>query len=155
MKILHLTERYLPFFGGVEINIHEISKRLVRNGFEVKVVCENEKGTTNYEVMDGIEIYRVSGFELIKLKYSVGRIAPAMLFSVVNKEIDIVHTYSYGFFPTWASIFSHKPTVITTHSDPTARIYPMWDMFRSIPTRLCSLYFAGVFSDLWWNPLQS
>jgi len=137
MKILRLTEHYLPFLGGVEINSHEISKRLVRDGFDVEVICEKEKGTADYEIMDGVKINRVLGFRLLKLRYDVGRVAPSMFFHAVKNDADIIHAHAYSYFPTWASMLSKKPTVITTHSDPTARIYPFWDLFRSIPIRKC------------------
>ena len=87
--------------------------------------------------MDGVKVHRILGFRVIKLKYDVGRIAPEMLLSAVKNNVDIVHAHSYSFFPTWASIFSKKPTLIGTQSDPTAKIYPLWDLFRSIPIRLC------------------
>jgi len=137
MKILHLTEHYLPFLGGVEVNTHEICKRLAKDGFEVEVVCEREFDAPEIELKDRVKIHRVFGFRLIKLRYNAGRIAPGMLLSSLINEADVIHAHSYGFFPTWASIFCNKPTIITTHSDPTARIYPLWDMLRAIPVRMC------------------
>jgi glycosyltransferase involved in cell wall biosynthesis len=137
MKILHLTEHYLPFFGGVENAVHEICKRLVRDGFDVDVVCEMDDRKIKHEVINNVKIHRVLGFEPIKLRYSVGRVAPGMLLSTIKSDADIVHAHSYGFFPTWISIFTDKPTIITTHSDPAAKIYPLWDLFREIPIRLC------------------
>jgi len=137
MKILHLTEHYLPFYGGVETAVHELCKRLVKDGFDVEVVCEREKGTVKHEIIDCVKVHRVLGLELIKLKYNVGRVAPAMLLSAIGTDANIVHAHSYGFFPTWVSMFTKKPKVITTHSDPTAKIYPLWDAFREIPIRLC------------------
>jgi glycosyltransferase involved in cell wall biosynthesis len=135
MKILHVVEHYLPFLGGVEVNTHEIAKRLVRDGFKVEVVCEREKGTTEYEVMDGVKVHRVFNLRLVELKYDIGRIAPKMLLSIAKNDADIVHAHAYGYFPTYASIFTGKPTVITTHSDPTAKIFPLWDLSRSIPLK--------------------
>ena len=137
MKILHLTERYFPFLGGVESAVHEICKRLVRDGFQVDVVCEREKGSVKHEVIDGVNVHRIMGFELIKLKYGVGRVAPSMILSALKNNADVVHAHSYGFFPSWVSMFSKKPTIITTHSDPAAKIYPIWDLFRAIPIRFC------------------
>ena len=142
MKILQLTEHYPPFLGGVENVIHEVSKRLVRDGFDVEIICERERGTTSHEVIDGVKVHRVFGFRLIKLKYDVGRIAPRMLLSAIKNDADIIHAHGYGYFPTWASMFSNKLTVITTHSDPTAKIYPIWDLFRSIPIRRCDRVIA-------------
>jgi glycosyltransferase involved in cell wall biosynthesis len=136
MKVLHIVEHYLPFLGGVEVNTHEIAKRLVRDGFEVEVVCEREKGTMEYEVLDGVRVHRVFNLRLVKLKYDIGRIAPKMLLSTARNDADIIHAHAYGYFPTYASFFSGKPTVITTHSDPTDKIFPFWDLSRSIPLKL-------------------
>ncbi len=137
MKILQLTEHYYPFSGGVENVIHEISTRLVRDGFDVEIICQREKNTMKYEIIDGVKIHRIYSFTLVKMKYDIGRIAPEMLLSTIVNDADIIHAHSYGFFPTWTSIFSNKPTVITTHSDPTAKIFPFYDLLRSIPIRLC------------------
>lgn len=142
MKVLHLTEHFLPFLGGVEINLYEMCRRLVKIGFDVEVVCELEKGTPKHEVFDGIKVHRILGFELIKLIYSLGRITPSMMWNAIRTEADVVHAHSYGFFPTWVSMLSSKPTVITTHSDPTAQIYPLCDMFRAIPVKSCDRVIA-------------
>jgi glycosyltransferase involved in cell wall biosynthesis len=138
MKILQMSEHYLPFYGGVEIGTHEISRRLVRKGFEVEVVCEREKGTLEQEVIDGVKIRRFPGFEPIQLKYHVGRASPKMLVYAISSNSDVIHAHSYGFFPTWISLLTKKPTIITTHSDPTAKIYGLWDLFRELPIKMCN-----------------
>ena len=138
MKILHLSEHYLPFYGGVETAIHEISRRLVKKGYEVEVACEREKGTLKEEVIDGVKIRRFLGFEPIRLKYHVGRISPRMLLHAISSNSDIIHAHSYGFFPTWIIPLTKKPTIITTHSDPTAKIYGLWDFFRKVPIKMCN-----------------
>ena len=138
MKILHLSEHYLPFYGGVETAIHEISRRLVKKGYEVEVACERENGTLKEEVVDGVKIRRFLGFEPIRLKYHVGRISPRMLLYAISSNSDIIHAHSYGFFPTWIIPLTKKPTIVTTHSDPTAKIYGLWDIFRKWPIRMAN-----------------
>ena len=120
------------------MHIYEISRRLVKDGFDVEVICGREAGSAKYEVMDGVKVHRVASFSLAKLRYDIGRIDVGTLLSAVKNNADIVHAHAYGYFPTYASIFSNKPTVITTHSDPSAKIYPFWDMTRSIPLKLCN-----------------
>lgn len=142
MKILHVTQHYLPFLGGVENSVHEICKRLTKYGYDLEVLCEREKNTPKYENLDGVAIHRVQAYEPIKLKYGVGRIAPKMLQHVFSSDADIVHAHAYGFFPTWTTLFTAKPTIITTHSSPMAKIYPMWDMLREIPIKLCNFVVA-------------
>ena len=137
MKILQVTQHYIPFFGGVEINTHEICRRLVRDGFEVEVVCERENYTVKEEVIDGVKVHRVFGFRLANVKYDIARIAPSMLLSTIKNGADIIHAHAYGFFPSYVSVFSGKPTVITNHSDPTAKVFPFFDLSRRIPPKLC------------------
>ncbi len=65
MKILKLTEHYFPFLGGVEAHIYELSRRLVKDSFDVEVICEREKGVAKHEVMDGrrmkVKIHKKDG----------------------------------------------------------------------------------------------
>jgi len=132
---LHLTPNYLPAIGGVEISTHEINKRLVKDGFEIEVITQKEPNSPRYEIKDGVGIKRVSVFELLKLRYRLGRMTPHMIPKIFQADFDILHAHSYGFFPTWASLVSRKPVVITPHSDPTAKMYPLWDLLRAIPIR--------------------
>lgn len=132
-----MTQHFLPFLGGVETNIYELSRRLVRGGFEVEVICEREKGTAKHEVVEGVKIHRFSCFSPAKLKYDIGRVTPKTLLSAIKNDADIIHTHAYGYFPTYASVFSNKPTIITTQSDPAAKIFPFCDISRSIPLKLC------------------
>jgi len=133
MKILCLTPNYLPAIGGVEISTHEINKRLVKDGFEIEVITQKEPNAPRYEIKDGVSIQRVSVFELLKLRYRLGRMTPYMIPKIFQANFDILHAHSYGFFPTWASLVSTKPVVITPHSDPTAKFYSLWDLLRAIP----------------------
>lgn len=135
MKILHLTPNYLPSIGGVEINTHEINKRLVKDGFEIEIITQKEPNASRYEVEDGVSIQRVSVFELLKLRYRLGRMTPYMIPKIFQVNFDILHAHGYGFFPDWVSLLSTKPVVITPHSDPVAKIYPLWDLLRAIPIR--------------------
>jgi len=135
MKILHLTPNYLPAIGGVEISTHEINKRLVKDGFEIEVVTQKEPNTPRYEIKDDVSIHRVSVFELLELRYRLGRMTPYMIPRIFQANFDILHAHSFGFFPTWVSLLSTKPVVITPHSDPSSKIYPLCDLLRAIPIR--------------------
>jgi glycosyltransferase involved in cell wall biosynthesis len=142
VRILHLTPNYLPSLGGVEINLHEINKRLVKDGFEIEVITQREPNTPDYEVTEGIVVHRVPVFEPFRIRYRLGRMMPDMVLKMHQLNFDILHAHAYGYFPLLASVFSSKPTVITTHSDPTAKIYPFFDALRSIPIRACDRLIA-------------
>lgn len=133
MKILFMTQHFLPFLGGVEMHIYELSKRLVRDGVDIEVICQKETGTSGEEVIDGIRVHRLPSFRY--WGYDFTRFTPGMLLSSICNDADVLHLHAYGYFPTYASIFSRKPTLITTHSVPNARIYPFWDLSRVIPLK--------------------
>lgn len=137
MKILQVTQHYFPFLGGVETSLHEICKRLVGRGYSVDVLCQQEKNTPPHENLDGVDVYRVRSYEPIRLKYGIGAISPGMLRHVHKSDADLIHAHAYGFFPTWTTLLSEKPTVITTHSSPMSRIYPIGDLLRVVPVKLC------------------
>jgi glycosyltransferase involved in cell wall biosynthesis len=142
MKILQLTQHYLPYLGGVETHVHEINKRLVKDGFEIDVITQREPNTSDFEVKDQISIHRVPSITPLKLKYGLGTVMPQMFLKMRELEPDVIHAHGYGYFPTWLVLFSNKPFLITTHSDPTAKIYPFFDMLRSIPIRACDQVIA-------------
>jgi len=137
LKVMQVTQHYPPFIGGVELGVKELSERLVQDGIQVEVICEREPGTETAEVINGVRVHRVKGFRLIRLRYDVARVAPRMLSAAAMNDADVLQVHSYGFFPTFASILSSKPTLIVTHSDPQASIYPLFDLLRAIPLKLC------------------
>lgn len=66
MKILHVNHRDLrhPQAGGLEIVIHEISRRWVRAGHEVSILCSGYAGSLKEEIIDGIRIHRIGREEI-------------------------------------------------------------------------------------------
>ncbi|MCK5698994.1 MAG: glycosyltransferase family 4 protein [Candidatus Aenigmarchaeota archaeon] len=118
MKILQTPVRFKPYIGGVENYVYELSKQLVRQGHEVKVICANEPTTSNArEQIDGIEVNR--------LKY-IGKIANTNItlllpLRLLSEEFDVIHTH----LPTpwsadWSAIISflrRKKLIVTYHND--------------------------------------
>lgn len=138
MRILHITQRSLEFRGGVERQIYEVSSRLVKKGFLIEVVCGDGQTSINPVLVDGgIHINKLLSLRLLPLPYGLGVVVPLMLSVSLSIDADVVHAHSYGFPATWIGyfykIFRNKPLVVSTHSDPRARIYPLFDLLRMIP----------------------
>lgn len=54
------------FAGGAEVYIHELSKRLVRDGNTVTMFCGSDgKGAPRHETIDGVNIVRRGGFYFV------------------------------------------------------------------------------------------
>ena len=63
--------QYFPHLGGVERYTYNLSKKLMEKGHEVVVVTSNVYRLPDYEVMDGISVYRVPCINLLEGRYPV------------------------------------------------------------------------------------
>ncbi|NWJ96772.1 MAG: glycosyltransferase family 4 protein [Chloroflexi bacterium] len=61
MRILMLTQFYLPLIGGEENHVRNLSAALVSRGHEVAIVTLWHKGLAEFEVEEGVRIYRIRG----------------------------------------------------------------------------------------------
>ena len=63
MKILMLTWEYPPrIVGGIARVVHDLSKRLIKDGHDVTVVTYRDGDTPYYENDKGVEVYRVDNY---------------------------------------------------------------------------------------------
>lgn len=69
MNVLFFSRLFYPHIGGVEKHVLEISKLLIKKGYKVTVVTEQDSPKTKLnEVWDGISIFRIPHLEERKLK---------------------------------------------------------------------------------------
>jgi len=70
MKILIFSWKDIktPFAGGAEVYTHEISKRLVKRGYEITLATPRFPNCFNSEIIDGIKVVRYGGKYSIYLK---------------------------------------------------------------------------------------
>lgn len=113
MKILFVLENYLPHIGGVETVFCNIAEGLVRQGHTVDIVTHKLKGTVAYEVINGVNVHRISCFGSRYL-FTFFSIPKVLAFA---KNCDIIHTTTFnGAPPAWlASKLRKRPLVITVH----------------------------------------
>ncbi len=76
MRILMLAQFYLPTVGGEERHVHDLSVALTARGHDVALATLWHEGVPEYEVDQGVRIYRIRG--------SMQRIA--MLFSEKGRQ---------------------------------------------------------------------
>ena len=63
MKILMLTWEYPPrIVGGIARVVHDLSKRLIKDGHDVYVVTYKEGNVPYYENDKGVHVYRVDNY---------------------------------------------------------------------------------------------
>jgi glycosyltransferase involved in cell wall biosynthesis len=61
MRILMLAQFYSPIIGGEERHVQDLSTELVKRGHSVAVATLHTSGAAEYELSDGIRIYRIKG----------------------------------------------------------------------------------------------
>jgi glycosyltransferase involved in cell wall biosynthesis len=61
MRVLMITDFYHPFVGGVEQHVRSLSTCLVQRGHHITVATLWHPGLTEFEIDEGIHIYRLRG----------------------------------------------------------------------------------------------
>ena len=132
MKILMLTWEYPPrSVGGLARVVHDLSKRLIKDGHEVTVVTYRDNaGVPEYENDKGVNVYRVDNYMIhpnnfidwiMQLNFNL--IAKAT--EIINKEsgFDVIHAHD------WLVTYAAKslknaydiPIVATIHATEAGR----------------------------------
>lgn len=94
--------------GGAEVYIHELSKRLVKKGYEVTVFCGNDHKSPRFEEIDGVKIIRHGGF------YTVYFWAFVYYIFKLRKNTDIVIDSENG-IPFFTPLYVRKPVIGLVH----------------------------------------
>ena len=132
MKILMLTWEYPPrVVGGIARVVHDLSKRLIKDGHEVTVVTYRDGNQVpEYENDKGVNVYRVDNYMIhpnnfidwiMQLNFNL--IAKAT--EIINKEgsFDVIHAHD------WLVAYAAKtlknsfgiPIVATIHATEAGR----------------------------------
>lgn len=104
MKILMLTWEYPPrIIGGIARVVHDLSKRLIKDGHEVTVVTYRDNmDIPEYENDKGVNVYRVDNYMIHPnnfidwiLQLNFNLIAKAT--EIINKEgaFDVIHAHDW------------------------------------------------------------
>lgn len=98
MRIAFVVHRvHPPYFGGDEIQTIETAKELIRNGVDVSIFSADlVKGLEKRMYYAGVEINR---FQSIGPYY----LSPGLYKAICNVETDILHSFTFGHFPTLAA----------------------------------------------------
>lgn len=103
MKILMLTWEYPPrIVGGIARVVHDLSKRLIKDGHEVTVVTYKEGDLPAYENDKGVEVYRVENYMIhpnnfidwiLQLNFNMA--AKAMQIMNEKGKFDVIHAHDW------------------------------------------------------------
>ena len=142
LRILMVAARCLPFNGGTETHVDQVSRRLSAAGHRVGIVTADPTGALQpYEEIAGVGVTRLPSWP----KNRDYCFAPGLLSAIKWSQWDLVHIQGYHtlFAPTsmMAAINSGIPFVVTFHSGGHSspwrqRIRPIqWTLLRPLVSR--------------------
>lgn len=89
MRYCIFIANFLPNLGGVERYTYKLSQKLIDKGHQVTVVTSNVFDLAEHEIIDGIEIFRIPCFNLLKGRFPVLKISAD--FFRIHKKILNTH----------------------------------------------------------------
>ena len=131
MKILMLTWEYPPrIVGGIARVVHDLSKRLIKDGHDVTVVTYRDGETPYYENDKGVEVYRVDNYMIrpnnfidwiMQLNFNL--VAKASEIIAKEGKFDVIHAHDW-LVANAAKTLKHAydiPLVCTIHATEAGR----------------------------------
>ena len=131
MKILMLTWEYPPrIVGGIARVVHDLSKRLIKDGHEVHVVTYKEGNVSEYENDKGVHVHRVNNYMINPnnfidwiMQLNFNMIAKANELIEKEGKFDVIHAHD------WLVTYAAKtlknsyniPIVATIHATEAGR----------------------------------
>ncbi len=115
MKILFITPFFYPIRGGMEEQVLQISKELIKRDHEITVFTSNlsRKGKIKIkeEIYEGIKIKRFNAL------FKLGNFASFIpkIFTANKDKFDIIHIHGYRHPTNLIPLFTKKPCFITLH----------------------------------------
>lgn len=116
MKILQIAPYFIPYMGGQETFVYNLSKHLINNGHEVHVITSNFPNTQKCEEIDGITIER---FDILMKPLRNPISLDFLKIQEKISEFDVVHLHNEHSFPAMiTAYFKSKndfPLILTNH----------------------------------------
>jgi D-inositol-3-phosphate glycosyltransferase len=114
MHILFVLAHFQPYIGGAETLFLRLAEWLVSKGHTVRVVTLKLPNTSNFEVINGIEIERIRVPSFFPAQYAYSIFALPKIVKL-SRNFDLIHTTSnYSALPGWiAAHINRKPIIIT------------------------------------------
>jgi glycosyltransferase involved in cell wall biosynthesis len=151
MKIVHISDCYLPRLGGIEMQVHDLALHQLADGHDVRVVTATPRARhdrTAFEVIDGVPVHRVTvdlPFELPvhpRTGREVARLLAEYRPDAVHVHAGLVSPFAYAAAPV--VIRAGVPMVVTVHSlwgrsAPMFRLLDTWRGWSRWPAVLSAV----------------
>jgi glycosyltransferase involved in cell wall biosynthesis len=123
MKILHVSDCYLPRLGGIETQVHGLARGQIAAGHTVEVATATPRARhdrTTDEVIDGVPVRRITvdlPFELPvhpRAGREIRRVLESGRYDVLHVHAGVVSPFAFAAAPV--AVDAAVPMVITIHS---------------------------------------
>jgi len=126
MKLCQLDPLFLPYFGGAEKHVFEVSRRLARRGYDITVLTSHLPGTPPGETIEGIRVKRVRPtFYIQRFPFPLSflpppfSIMPFQCIDVLRQDADVFHIHNRFWYPPGVLLaikLRGKPLILTLHN---------------------------------------
>ncbi|MGH7204390.1 MAG: glycosyltransferase, partial [Candidatus Levyibacteriota bacterium] len=96
------------YAGGAEVYIHELAKRWVKNGNKVTVFSGNDNKNSDYEVVDGVEVFRRGG------TYTIYIFAFLYYLRKFRGKYDVIIDCENG-IPFFTPLYAKEQVILLVH----------------------------------------
>ncbi len=131
LRVLVLSWEFPPrVVGGLARHVHDLTAALAGQGVEVDVITTAENGAREFEVMQGVNIYRVKPYQLVQRDFISGILQ--LNFAMLEKAMELLRrgeTYDLIHAHDWLVAFAARavkhagriPLVATIHATEYGR----------------------------------
>ena len=120
-RILFFTTNFYPYLGGLENYVLELARRLIKKGIKVDVLTYNVNRIEEYEEYNGIGIYRIPCYDILKDVYSLPKFnadTKMILKKLAENKYDFVITQTRFFSSSWLGMrFAKKNNIRHIHTE--------------------------------------
>jgi glycosyltransferase involved in cell wall biosynthesis len=117
MRVVHVSDAFLPRLGGIEVHVRDLARRQAAQGHEVHVVTTTPAGHGHEPDMGSVTVHRVRGGWVRDL--ALGSVHATQV--VQDLQPDVVHCHNSVLSPLAVAVAATAsdaglPTAITVHS---------------------------------------
>ncbi|MFX0203715.1 MAG: glycosyltransferase family 4 protein [Candidatus Hodarchaeota archaeon] len=141
-----ITKEFPPTSAGIGYYVYNLSKKLVERGHRTTVITKGSVSRTRKEIMDGIEVFRVSFFPLYPLHVWVHGAFVNRLVRKLEPKLNLIHLHT----PITPSIKTSLPIVTTVHTPMKidARYHEVFDFFSLAERMQSTMFYPSMESKL-------
>lgn len=119
MRVVHLTDFYLPRLGGIEMHVHDLAMRQQQAGHDVTVITSSPRRRgARVHPAEGLRVHRLT--EAMLFPSALHPAGPRAGRRVLRQgKYDVMHVHAGPFSPlafAGAALAADIPTVVTVHS---------------------------------------